>query len=387
MAKRKYIFKHTMKWHGPSDQVSLINLVQSGAEGVVTTLENIAIGEVWTEEKISERKAQINSVGLDWTVAESLPVHEDIKLGASTRDQYIEKYKLSLRNLSEAGVKVIAYNFMPLFDWMRTDWYYTLEDGSLSTHYDHLYIVAFDLFVLERKNVSYPEEIIIKAEELFKKLLEQELESLTQAVLRSFSYAGLGDTIEDLKINLAKYDDMDQETLRSNWAYFIESILPVVEECGIQLAIHPDDPPYNLFGIPRITSTSEDIQWLMNRVKSKNNGLCFCTGALGAQPDNKLTDIVKEWKDRIHYLHLRSVKVLDKGVFYETSHLEGDVNLYSIIKEFADSPVALPIRPDHGHAILDDLGKEGINPGYTCIGRMQGLTAVKGIEYALIQGK
>lgn len=373
----------TMKWHGPQDPVTLQDLRQCGVEGVVTTLEQVPVGEVWTLEAVFQRKYEIEQSGLQWMVAESLPVHEAIKLGRKDREQYIDNYKTSLRHLKEAGVSVVVYNFMPLFDWLRTDWYFTMADGSMATAFDYRYMVVFDLFVLQRTEHSYTEEDIEMAHQLYESMSSEELQTLETAVLRSFAYTGLGHTLADLAYNLQYYDGMTRAKMRENITYFLSSIKSVVAELGLQLVIHPDDPPMDLLGIPRILRNAADIDWLLNAFPQKEIGLCFCSGALGSHPDNDVLDILRKWKHRVHFLHLRNVENSRAGIFHETGHLIGQVNLAALMKELSMADRVFPMRPDHGPAILEDLQKRSVNPGYTCIGRMKGLSALMGIEHAL----
>ena len=372
-----------MKWHGPSDAVSLRDIRQCGATGVVTTLEMVPTGDICETSDILARKALIEKAGLKWDVIESLPIHEDIKLGRGDRPKFIENYKTSLKNLAVAGVTTVAYNFMPLLDWVRTDWQFLMEDGSYSTSFDLTHFAAFDIFFLERNPENYAPAIRKKACDFFESLNPDQKKYLYDNIekcITNHPYDRID--LDEFKERLKRYKGLTREELADNLYFFLKAVLPVAEEYGVNLTLHPDDPPFDLFGIPRLASNLEDLEAIFEKIPSPNNGLCFCSGALGSNPKNDLLQIVQRFKNRIHYLHLRSVETKQDGYFYETDHLEGDVDLVPIIAEFAADERILPMRPDHGHTILDDLNKE-VSPGYGCLGRMKGLRAIMGMELAI----
>ena len=383
--------KQTWRWFGPNDLVTLKDIRQAGARGIVTALHNIPTGQAWPIEEIKRRKKIIEDEGLIWDVVESIPVHEKIKLGIDC-SEYIENYKLSLRNLASCDIKIVTYNFMPVLDWTRTELDLKLEDGSTALFFERRAFAAFELFILERKGATdgYSRDEIERAREYYYQLNAED-----QALLRKNIMAGLPggttasiDDLQEFRNKISTYESVDKIQLRRNLISFLEEIIPVAEDVGIQLAIHPDDPPYNLLGLPRVVSTADDLRFILNAVPSKSNGLCFCTGSLGVRPDNDLIRMIEEFGPKIHFVHLRSTTRNELGDFYEANHLEGDVDMYQVVKSLLQSlnseQQCVPFRPDHGHKMLDDLNKL-TNPGYSTIGRLRGLAELRGLEHAIVR--
>lgn len=383
-----YKMEQTWRWYGPDDPVSLQDVKQAGATGVVTALHHIPHGEVWTTEEINKRKAQLQKEGLPWSVVESITVHESIKTRTGNYKDYIEKYKTSIRNVAAAGIPVITYNFMPVNDWTRTSLSYKMPDGSLALYFNWVDLAVFDLFILKRKNAAdaYPQNIVKQAEERFKKYTSEQLDALADVVMAGIPGEKKGSTTQMLQ-KLELYKHIDANALRDNLCSFQKEISEVAEECGVKLAIHPDDPPFPILGLPRVVSSAADFHYFLNKVDNITNGVCFCTGSLGASAKNDLPEMVRTIGNKIHFVHLRNVTKDEEGNFYEADHLGGDNDMAAIVKEILklqqQYKKSLPFRPDHGHQMLDDLKKK-TNPGYSAIGRLRGLAEMRGLEVGLL---
>ncbi len=378
----------TMRWYGPKDVVQLSDIRQAGATGVVTALHDIPNGAIWPRDAILERKQLIEAAGLQWLVVESVPVHEDIKTRTGNFAAYIDNYKKTIENLASAGIKIICYNFMPVLDWTRTDLAYELSDGSLALRFQLIALAAFDCFLLNRVEAQndYDVATLKEAEMYFSALDEDDKKRLSNTILAGLPGAEEGYSLSDFKLALDRYANIDSKDLAENLSNFLGEIIPVAEAFDVKMAIHPDDPPFPILGLPRVVSTADDIERILKKPQSPSNGITFCAGSFGVREDNNLPDMVDLFGDRIYFAHLRSTMRDKSGSFYEAHHLGGDVPMYEVVRKLmlknSERIEPIPMRPDHGHQLMDDLEKTS-NPGYSAIGRLKGLAELRGLMYAI----
>ncbi|NAS13824.1 mannonate dehydratase [Poritiphilus flavus] len=381
------LFKQCMRWYGPDDVVSLSDIRQAGVTGVVTALHHIPNGEFWPREEIRKRKELIETAGLRWEVVESVPVHEAIKTHKRGFQTYIDNYKLSIEHLAAEGISTICYNFMPVLDWTRTDLAFQLDNGARALRFEKQALVAFDCFILKRTGAkaSYSAEELRNGEAYFASLSEDDQNTLVKNIIAGLPGSEGGYGLAEFQTALDSYKGISAEDLALHLQYFLDEIIPIAEKNAVSMAIHPDDPPFPILGLPRVVSTAKDFSRILMNTPAKSNGITFCTGSLGARADNELLDMIREFGESIYFVHLRNVK-RDGADFYEAEHLEGDVPMPEVMKAFIELQqqrgVSLPMRPDHGHQILDDLNKNA-NPGYTAIGRLKGLAELRGLEMGI----
>ena len=390
--------EESMRWYGPDDPVSLQFIRQAGAKGIYTSLHQIPYGEVWPLESIRERRKLVEDAGLRWVAVESVPVHEDIKTRSGDYLRYIENYKQTLKHLGDEGIDLVIYNFMPVLDWVRTDLAFKLDDGSECLYFDPVQFAAFEIYLLRRKGAEqdYSEAQLKAAKVFFDSLSETEKIAFERSLIDVFPGCKMGLSIEDVRTMLDAYRNIDRKQLKENFRLFLNAVIPTAEAAGVRMAVHPDDPPYSIMGLPRIVSCEEDVKDLLAMVDSPANGLCFCTGSYSPRADNDLPGMIKRYGHRIHCAHLRSTQRNPDGSFYEAEHLGGSVDMYLVVRALLEEmhkrksagreDWRLPFRPDHGHTMLDDLEKpQPANPGYTAIGRLRGLAEIRGLQLGLVR--
>ena len=389
--------EQTFRWFGPNDPVTLAAIKQTGATGIVNALHHIPCGDVWSVDEIKQRDAIIKTAGFNWSVVESVNIHESIKIAGNLRDHYIENYVATINNLAAAGIKVICYNFMPVLDWTRTNLDFRLPNDASALRYHAPAVATFDLYILEREGAyaDFSEQQQQAAKAFLDGISAAEKELLTNTIMAGLPGTDEVFTIDEFKEHLKKYQNTDANKLKENLAYFLKAIIPHAEKAGIKMCIHPDDPPFPILGLPRVVSTEKDLKDVVDSCPSPNNGITFCTGSLGARADNDLPGIVSRLGEHIHFLHLRNVQREADGSFYEADHLGGSNDMYAIMKNVileqqkrlagGREDIAIPMRPDHGHKILDDFNYDTY-PGYSVAGRLKGLAELRGLEMGIKRG-
>ncbi len=383
--------EQTWRWYGPNDPVTLDHVKQAGATGIVTALHHIPIGEVWTVDEINKRKDEVESKGLKWSVVESLSVSELVKTQTGEFKRHLENYKTSLVNLGKCGIDTVCYNVMPVLDWTRTHLNHPFHDGSTALAFDHIDFAAFDLYIMKRNGAKkdYNDHEIKLAKEVFSKMSDERKKDIIDTVVAGLPGTDQHFGLDTIKVAMQRYETIDETLYREHIRHFLEEVTPIAAENGVKLAVHPDDPPFRILGLPRIVSTAEDARTYLKLFDHPNNGLTFCTGSYGAHPDNDVVAMSKEFADRIHFVHLRNVTITGKRTFHEDNHLEGGTDMYEMMLSLVETTEKraesrpLPYRPDHGHRMLDDLPKQRINPGYTGIGRLRGLAELRGLELGI----